>query len=1128
MPKKKVIIEGQIHIDDKGTLKKSAKGAHSVDRRLKGAAKTSSNASKNFSKMSQGISGGLVPAYATLAASLFALDAVYRGLKEAADLRILQQGQEAYAAATGIAMGSVAHSIQLATDSQISFKEASQAAAIGLAAGLGAEQMERLAGAATGAAKVLGRSVPDAFDRMVRGVVKAEPEVLDELGIILRLDVATRNYAQALGVHQDSLTTYEKSQAVLNEVLSQAETKYSAVAESIQPNTWQQLGVALEKVKDTMMIFIDTILSPVADFLAGNALAAVGAMGVFIASILKGLIPSYAEQAAAFKASQDIQQAEITETINKMNDLKRAKEGRTEGQAMAVGGAQRSMAGAKGKYTGGLGKLQAGKNINAQEAQKILNTEKRKNSQLNKMSADRRKNVIRHLKAIVREEQTSVGKIKTYWQTHFLKTKAGLLKVKVYHKTIMKSMTRAANFAGKAMSRAMAMMGWLSMILMVVQGIRALIDHFKETDEEAEALKEQIKATNERLKTLNTDLGKMAKKMDVVKEKWAEGGQAISFYSNTLKNIPFQNLTESLEASGKVLDEELTTRLFEMGENLEKIMPGIKTLTEEQLKSKDSAQEWLREINHLTGVMGELDAAIKGVTNNEEKLGRMRKKRVDAAVKGKYRDEAVALEENVRSLSKLAALEEKNNTNVTVYADKLDKAKTALKDILNLEYAQVNAAQDLALAQAKGKLIFGAASKYRKMAVKDDEYIAKLKQNQVDLQKLEADEKLMSNKLDLEKVKINKQIIAIKREEIIIEQTLNELRQTLEYEMETAARTGFASGLKKGLQDFLQGKGDFKDLIRGVGEAMAAAMASALAGRWAEKITAGMFGPAPEERAIAKHVEAMDAANLEIERIGNGLTGKIDDFKLYDKSVQDFVKNLDTVGDDFINGLHALIDRIEGKKQFKGGVDTRIPTEEELKAGKYLPKNLGTDVSGETKELDIDNQGQLKVVDENLALINEDTSDMMKWVFQAKSARGLEASGGSLIMDILSNFWGVKAKLDTPGGGASGGYVTKKGIRGFREGGVVPGKYSGKDSVPAMLAPGEVVLTPNQLKGLQGGVQNNQVNVGITMNNNSKGQAQVSGDMMKGIGALIGTKIQQTLLEEARPGGMLSADNRGI
>ena len=124
MPKKKVIVEGQVIVTDKGTLKKTAKGAHSVDRRLKGAAKTSSNASKNFSKMSQGISGGLVPAYATLAASLFALDAVYRGLKEAADLRILQQGQMAFAAQTGMAMQSVTRNIQEATDSQISFKEA--------------------------------------------------------------------------------------------------------------------------------------------------------------------------------------------------------------------------------------------------------------------------------------------------------------------------------------------------------------------------------------------------------------------------------------------------------------------------------------------------------------------------------------------------------------------------------------------------------------------------------------------------------------------------------------------------------------------------------------------------------------------------------------------------------------------------------------------------------------------------------------------------------------------------------------------------------------------------------------------------------------------------------------------
>ena len=63
-------------VDDKGTtkrlavdakaaasaLKEQSIGAHSVDRRLKGTAQASANSTKNFSKMAQGITGGLVPA----------------------------------------------------------------------------------------------------------------------------------------------------------------------------------------------------------------------------------------------------------------------------------------------------------------------------------------------------------------------------------------------------------------------------------------------------------------------------------------------------------------------------------------------------------------------------------------------------------------------------------------------------------------------------------------------------------------------------------------------------------------------------------------------------------------------------------------------------------------------------------------------------------------------------------------------------------------------------------------------------------------------------------------------------------------------------------------------------------
>ena len=58
-------------------MDKLGKSAHSADRNVKGVAATSSNATKNFSKMAQGIGGVVVPAYAAFAAQLFALHAAF-------------------------------------------------------------------------------------------------------------------------------------------------------------------------------------------------------------------------------------------------------------------------------------------------------------------------------------------------------------------------------------------------------------------------------------------------------------------------------------------------------------------------------------------------------------------------------------------------------------------------------------------------------------------------------------------------------------------------------------------------------------------------------------------------------------------------------------------------------------------------------------------------------------------------------------------------------------------------------------------------------------------------------------------------------------------------------------------
>ena len=233
MAKNKVKID--IDVDDNGTTKKVgldakktgkgldgvANSSRNAQKGIKGVAQTASAGGKNFAGMSRGM-GGLVGAYAAFAAQLFAISAAFEFFKRAGNLEVLKAGQQAYAGATGIAMRTLAKDIQAATDAQITFRDASQAAAIGIASGLSPEQLTRLGTAAKDAAAILGRDVTDAFNRLVKGVTKAEPELLDELGIILRLETANENYATSLGILAKDLTQFQKSQAVANEVLNQS------------------------------------------------------------------------------------------------------------------------------------------------------------------------------------------------------------------------------------------------------------------------------------------------------------------------------------------------------------------------------------------------------------------------------------------------------------------------------------------------------------------------------------------------------------------------------------------------------------------------------------------------------------------------------------------------------------------------------------------------------------------------------------------------------------------------------------------------------------------------------------------------------------------------------------------
>lgn len=300
---KNVVIN--LVVDDKGTIRQVGKAAkvaagdlgalsdsaHSTDRRLKGASQQSGNTTKNFSKMAQGITGGLVPAYAVLAANVFAISAAFQFFREAADFKILQESQIAFAASTGNNLAAITNQLQRASGGMLRFQQAAQAAAIGAAKGFSASDLESLTEGARKASAALGRSFEDTFDRLIRGVSKAEPELLDELGITLRLAEATETFANKVGKATDDLTTFERSIAVLEETQRQLDKNFGAINLDGLENPFIKLQKTFDDIiKAATQTFLPIFeaIAQVINRSAGAAIVVFGAIGI---SIAKAALP---------------------------------------------------------------------------------------------------------------------------------------------------------------------------------------------------------------------------------------------------------------------------------------------------------------------------------------------------------------------------------------------------------------------------------------------------------------------------------------------------------------------------------------------------------------------------------------------------------------------------------------------------------------------------------------------------------------------------------------------------------------------------------------------------------------------------------------------------------------------
>ena len=267
-------------------LNETATSSRTADRNVKGVAQASSGASKNFSKMSQGM-GGLVGVYASFAAQVFALSAAFGFLKRSADLENLRKAQTDFASSTGLAIRTLTNDLQEASKGMLSFKDAAQASAIGVAKGFSGAQLEQLTDGAVRASKALGITFDDTFSRLLRGVSKAEPELLDELGITLRLESATQRYATAIGKSRDALNTAERSQAVFVETMRQLNDTFGSV--KAEANPFVELQTTFQRIVEDITAGVLPAISSVVSIINSNAKIAAGAFAVLAGLIILNL-----------------------------------------------------------------------------------------------------------------------------------------------------------------------------------------------------------------------------------------------------------------------------------------------------------------------------------------------------------------------------------------------------------------------------------------------------------------------------------------------------------------------------------------------------------------------------------------------------------------------------------------------------------------------------------------------------------------------------------------------------------------------------------------------------------------------------------------------------------------------
>ncbi len=158
------------------------------------------------------------------------------------------------------------------------------------------EQFAELAVVARRLGRAVGRNAVDALNDLAVGIGRQSRLILDNLGIIISVDKAYRDFAATLGLNADELTDNQKRQAFLNATMEISKRKLKSLGPDVLTvaDQWDRLTASINNTIDALATSLvgGNLPSDVADFIDENLqkiVASAAAAQLAIVNIVKSI-----------------------------------------------------------------------------------------------------------------------------------------------------------------------------------------------------------------------------------------------------------------------------------------------------------------------------------------------------------------------------------------------------------------------------------------------------------------------------------------------------------------------------------------------------------------------------------------------------------------------------------------------------------------------------------------------------------------------------------------------------------------------------------------------------------------------------------------------------------------------